>query len=543
MYAALLSLGAVVVVLHASTLRGFAQIDNRSVDVHVCNKGTVPVQPVVASARWNLQDKSLSGHWEIIGDTLRPGQCDEVFSSVLILPELFIGFGFKNARGAFTSGVAYEIPDWGVAPHSSMLSLLLDKAAGKPTDKALSRSEVSVCVGADSTSYKSKDDTFPQDDSCKDFSVLSDSRNRGPYHPLTLGLHFFPTPQTCRPGRYGENVCTGGDYYLNIAADPTTGRVTLREGSANGTDAPPPDPRITAMENAVRQAFFDGVRKAMEQAAEDEKKRKAAEDPMAKAEAARKVFEERQSKIDYNAEHERNLGRIREVAKFSPDWVRSATPLYVRGTVSRVELPTGRQPWARFYFRESPDGAFVACVYAALFSNLQQYVGKQVEVRGMLGQGRCGARTDIQVNNPSMMYDLSKGTPPDEAILPGMKNASGNAPSGSSAAIPIATRIRVSLTSNIDVLHAPNGATFQGQLAAAVTLPDGVIPQGAAVTMSHSAFARLGMDSVTANGKIWRVSARIDPASGADVNANTLSAGTTLVFVVAGTDRAVPVGR
>jgi len=264
---------------------------------------------------------------------------------------------------------------------------------------------------------------------------------------------------------------------------------------------------------------------------------------MAKAEAARKVFEERQTKIDYNAEHERNLGRIREVAKFSPDWVRSATPLYVRGTVSRVELPTGRQPWARFYFRESPDGAFVACVYAALFSNLQQYVGKQVEVRGMLGQGRCGARTEIQVNNPSMMYDLSKGTPPDEAILPGMKNASGNAPSGSSAAIPIATRIRVSLTSNIDVLHAPNGATFQGQLAAAVTLPDGVIPQGAAVTMSHSAFARLGMDSVTANGKIWRVSARIDPASGADVNANTLSAGTTLVFVVAGTDRAVPVGR
>jgi hypothetical protein len=147
------------------------------------------------------------------------------------------------------------------------------------------------------------------------------------------------------------------------------------------------------------------------------------------------------------------------------------------------------------------------------------------------------------VNNPSMMYDLSKGTPPDEAILPGMKDASGNAPSGRMAAIPIATRLRVTLTSNIDLPHAPNGATFQGQLAAAVTLPDGVIPQGAAVTMSHSAFASLGVDSVTANGKIWRVSARIDPASGADVNANTLSAGTTLVFVVSGTDRAVAVGR
>src|SRR6185437_9718819 len=96
--------------------------------------------------------------------------------------------------------------------------------------------------------------------------------------------------------------------------------------------------------------------------------------------AARQEFEERQSKIDYHAEHERNLGRIREVAKFSPDWLRTATPLYVRGTVSRVELPSGRQPWARLYFTESPDGAFVACVYAALFNNLQQYVGKNIEV-------------------------------------------------------------------------------------------------------------------------------------------------------------------
>lgn len=502
MYAALLSLGIVLTALHSLTARGFAQIDNQSVDVHVCNKGTVPVQAVVASARWNLLDHSLSGHWEIIGDTIRPGQCGEVFSSVNVLPELFIGFGLKNARGTLASGVVYELADWGLAPASSMLALLLDKAAGKPDEKTLSRSDVSVCVGADSTVYKSKDDAFPSDDSCKDFSVQGDSRNRGPYYPLTLGLHFFPTPQVCRQ-LYVQNVppCTGGDYYLNIAADPATSRVTLRRGVPDGDDAPPPDPRITAMDNAVRQAFFNGLRVSMERAAEDEKKRRAAEEPMAKAAAARKEFEERQSKIDYNAEHERNLGRIREVAKFSPNWVRTAEPLYVRGTVSRVELPTGRQPWARFYFTESPDGAFVACVYAALFSNLQQYVGKHVEVRGVLGQGRCGARTDIQVNNPSMMYDLSKGTPPDEAILPGMKDASGNAPSGSMAAIPIATRIRVSLTSNIDLQHAPNGATFQGQLAAAVTLPDGVIPQGAAVTLWKEMILRHPAPNMRGNGQ------------------------------------------
>jgi hypothetical protein len=544
--ATLFSLLAVLVLVNALTERAIAQNDTKTgrVSVNVCNKGEGPVEVVVAQTGLNLQDLkrgSLKGHWEIIGSSYRPGQCREAFYSYGFLPELFLGFGFKNSRGRFISGVVRDLPDWGEAPSSSVLASLATLAAGNKFERTLSRSNKSVCVASDSTEYKSPGDDFPEDDSCRTFSVSGgNGGNTGPFYPLTLGVHFFPTPEICRYtgtyNPYGAPPCAGGDYYINIAADPASAEVTFKAGTEDGKDVPPPDPRIKAMEDKIRQQFFEELRKTMAKAAEDEKNRQAAADPMARAAAARKEFEERQSKIDYNAEHTRNLGRIRDLAHYSPDWLRSTEPLYIRGTVSRVEMPTGRQPWARFYFSESPDAAFVACVYAALFSDLQHYAGQRVEVRGMVGRGRCGANADVQVNNPSMIYELAKGMPPDEEILPGMKTASsGNAPSAMAAA----TRLRVTLSGNIDLQHATNNQTFQGRLAAPVTLPDGVIPQGAAVVLEHNAWARLGVSSVTADGKIWRVSTKID---GGD-DASVLRAGTTLVFVVAGTDRAVVAGQ
>jgi hypothetical protein len=141
-----------------------------------------------------------------------------------------------------------------------------------------------------------------------------------------------------------------------------------------------------------------------------------------------------------------------------------------------------------------------------------------------------------------MVYDLSKGTPPDEEILPGMKPVQGGNAASAMAAIPIATRLRVSLDSNVDLAHAKNGDTFQGRLAAPVNLPDGVIPQGAAVVLVRDAYANLGVKSVAADGKIWNVSTKIDAADDAASNSN-LSARTTIVFVVAGTDRAVLAAR
>src|SRR5689334_7762802 len=196
--------------------------------------------------------------------------------------------------------------------------------------------------------------------------------------------------------------------------------------------------------------------------------------------------------IDYAAEHTRNIGRVRELSQFTPDWLRTTEPLlYVRGTVTRVEPPSGRRQPARLYFKESPDNAFVACIPAPQIFNLQQYVGKHLEVRGHVSQSNCGGKVgDVVVTSPAMILDLANGMPSDEAVLPGMttpSSGSGQSPaSRAMAAIPIGTRIRVSITANIDLAHAANPSTFQAQLAAPIALPDGTISQGAAVTLSHT---------------------------------------------------------
>jgi hypothetical protein len=292
--------------------------------------------------------------------------------------------------------------------------------------KALSHAKKTLCVHADETEYASNDEKFPSNTNCADFSIGGgEQAGTGPFYPLALALDFFPEQGECHsssmPGQWPS--CSGGGYQMNIVADPVSGEVKVTTGLNDGSDAPPveQDPQITALENKLKQQFAEAVLNAMD---EQQKRKEVENDPIAKADAARKAYEERQSHIDYKAEHERNRRRIREVAQFTPDWRRSTEPLYIRGTVSRVDPPVGRQRWARLNFEESPDGSFVACVYAPIFDDLEQYVGQHFELRGMVVQGRCGGRVaEVQVNNPALVHDLAKGMPGDEAILPGM-NAS-----------------------------------------------------------------------------------------------------------------------
>ena len=267
---------------------------------------------------------------------------------------------------------------------------------------------------------------------------------------------------------------------------------------------------------------------------------------MNEAAANRKIYEARANSIDYAAEHTRNIGRVRELSQFTADWLRTTEPLlYIRGTVSRVEPPSGPRQPARLYFKESPDAAFIACIptpessTGAIRGKTCRSPRPRVSIE--LRWEDCGRADGQSRGGP---WNLAKGTPSDEAVLPGMTAASsGNAPRAM-AAIPIATRIRVSLTSNIDLQHAANGATFHAQLAAPITLPVelGAIPQGAAVVLVHDVYSRLGIFSVAADGKVWRVSGRVHSGD-VNVNANILRAGTTLVFAVAGTDAPVATGR
>src|SRR5262249_39806802 len=153
------------------------------------------------------------------------------------------------------------------------------------------------------------------------------------------------------------------------------------------------DPAMEKIESAARDAFKKEFEEAIKRGKEEEAKRREAADPINQAAANRKIFEARRDSIDFAAEHTRNIGRIRDLTQFSPEWLRSADPiLYVRGTVSRVEPPSGPRQPARLYFKESPDNAFIACIPVPQIFDLQRYAGKYLEVRGRVSQSNCGGK-------------------------------------------------------------------------------------------------------------------------------------------------------
>jgi hypothetical protein len=500
--------------------------------LHVCNKGQTAVAVAIARSEGSMLE---ARYWVISGVTVAPQNCAVVYDqsgqgayredpgslsgkryAVILSPgEALLGFGLKDTSGRFVSLRATSVPDLG---------------------KVVTRASRALCVDPVRTPvFRTTDSNLFDPAQCAGLQLPGVTRAV----PLTTAYH-FSWPENY-PGT-GDN-----DFYLNITAKPATGEIDVTGGEGVDEDhrAPGSTPEEKAREKALQDAFMQGVKDAVRRGAEEEAKRREAADPFNQAAANRAAAEARANSIDYAAEHTRNIGRVRELSQFTPDWLRTTEPLlYVRGTVSRVEPPSGPRQPARLYFKESPDNAFIACIPAPQIFNLQQYVGKHLEVRGRVSQSHCGGKVaDVMIANPAMILDLAKGTPSDEAVLPGMTAAStGNTPRAM-AAIPIATRIHVSLTSDIDLQRAANGATFQGHLAAPITLPDGLIPQGAAVVLVHDAYSRLGISAVAADGKVWRVSGKVDPSGQVDVNGNVLRAGTTLVFVVAGTDAPVIAGR
>jgi hypothetical protein len=70
----------------------------------------------------------------------------------------------------------------------------------------------------------------------------------------------------------------------------------------------------------------------------------------------------------------------------------------VRGTVSRVEMASSGYPkWLTIYFKESPDGAFVACspypdMFAETVGDLYRLVGKTLQVTGPVGSAMCAGK-------------------------------------------------------------------------------------------------------------------------------------------------------
>ena len=83
----------------------FAQSDGGNGNVHlaVCNKGSVPVEFVLASQEIDANDlrRGLTHyHWNIEGTYFRPGVCwEDAYSGQGMIQQIYLGFGMKNARG------------------------------------------------------------------------------------------------------------------------------------------------------------------------------------------------------------------------------------------------------------------------------------------------------------------------------------------------------------------------------------------------------------------------------------------------------------
>jgi hypothetical protein len=93
--------------------------------------------------------------------------------------------------------------------------------------------------------------------------------------------------------------------------------------------------------------------------------------------------------------------------------------------------------------------------------------------------------------------------------------------------------------------------TFQASLAAPVTLPDGVIPQGAGIILiclpssnrQASASMTLHVYSVSAGGTIWQVSTDNGTPADGSTAASLSRGGTTLMFTVNSSKAPVTVRR
>lgn len=562
-----LSLGLLLVTLAAA--RSAHAQDTKAL-LTVCNKGTVTVEAVAV-----FQTGLIGQLWEIDGTSVAPGKCEFIYDGKGERQRVFLGFGFKNARGQFVSGSVSAIPDFGFTRYN-LTSAAIEGSTSRPMVQRLTGR--TVCVHADRTLWGTTDSTFPAAENCAAFQIGGGSTRdpgTGGFYPVTLALDVRPSGQTCMfssTAGVTTGGCAGGDHYMNVVANAATGTVTVTQGTAGNGEVPPEAARAQSEAKRVEEQLQAAFLAELAAAYDASEKRKAAAattaDPMVQADANRRAFEARQRQINYAAEHERNLRRVRDLSQFSPQWLTNTELLYVRGTVARVELsPDGRKP-ARLHFKESADGAFVACLSPLSFSNadVNGFVGQRLEVRGRVAQSRCGGSVaDIQVTVPVMIYNLANGTPPDETILPGMnvpasvQNAAAMPPAAitpaigptDGVAIPVGTRLRVALGPDVDMSRKRENDTFQGTLVSPITLPDGVIQQGALVVMlclpsasrTGGSSLTIHVNSVAVGETIWQVSSNDGATSDGAPASGTLRGNTILAFTVTASKPPVTVRR
>lgn len=219
-----LAQAALFSLLFGAALPSHAQTTNSAVFLHVCNKGTVPVE--VVAAEKELAILGVAGlYWDVNGITVSPGGCKGVYGSTAGYPA-YIAFGFADAKGQWGSGRISKVPDIGVFIRWFHSQKILTAAA------------VALCAQKDATSYRTDGDLAAN---CTGLKYMTDFRGHliapdaryGPLLPLTSALFFETDNQTCLDSWGGRGPC---NYYLNISPSAADRELHAAVGTNGGAE-------------------------------------------------------------------------------------------------------------------------------------------------------------------------------------------------------------------------------------------------------------------------------------------------------------------
>lgn len=235
---------ALILIFMGSAMPLHAYQDSAWSSLFVCNKGTVPVEVVIAMRKDDPTRSTIGQmmmgkgkyYWDIEGKTLAPQTCSDNRNDA---NPAYIAFGFVDSKGVWGSGKTAQVPDFGSVPRPAITDFLNDPSDLLHKDlskleqegKVLTGAAKVICARKDETEYKMNDD-FQTDCATVQLTGAGREVGHGPFFPLTSALLYYPTGSSCNPAPYA--VCPANAYYLNIAPRPGDRDIHATVGTEKG---------------------------------------------------------------------------------------------------------------------------------------------------------------------------------------------------------------------------------------------------------------------------------------------------------------------
>ena len=373
--------------------------------ITVCNKGTIPVEVVIAikNSDWPRRAPGTY-YWEIRGSTVVPQDCTIVEDDA---DPAYVAFGFIDSKGQWGSGTTAQVPDLGSVTRSIF---------GKE-EKVLTAAAKTLCVRKDATLYAINDDFLTD---CATLTVKSEDlrHGHGTFFPVTSAFYFYPTSYNCGTPTIGNpnpNWCAPSLYDLNISPNasdwelhPTQGTRTEAAAAKKRSD----DASFNRFLQDLAKTMADEKQRELKAAADakEAQERQLRQQAAAREQGEKQILaadaagnpnvkvEAQMIRRDQENNRRRWTGTRQSPAAYNPQWM--GQEISINGTVSRVEIDSKGSPqWVTIYFKESPDATFVVCSpYADLFQervglDLSALVGKTFQAAGQVESPYCGPKS------------------------------------------------------------------------------------------------------------------------------------------------------